>query len=87
MEELYLLLSERAAHIEELHSRLATLPAYLSSNATELKSNPTNRPREYSEFFKTLTQIKKYEKMRVIKEDELIDIVFNLKIFDLPQRQ
>jgi len=87
MEELYLLLSERASHLQELQSRLASLPAYLSSNTTELKSNPNNKPREYSEFFKSLNQVKKNEKLRIIKEDELIDIVFNLKSFDLPQRQ
>lgn len=87
MEELYLLLSERASHLEELHSRLASLPAYLSSNTTELKSNPNKKPREYSEFLKSLNQIKKNEKMRIIKEDELVDIVFNLKSFDPPQRQ
>lgn len=87
MEELYILLSERASHLQEIHFRLASLPAYLSSNTTELKSNPNNKPREYSEFLKSLNQIKKSEKMRIIKEDELVDIVFNLKSFDPPQRQ
>ena len=87
MEELYLLLAERGVNIQEISKRLEQLPRNRNSDSSEPKPVSTNKGAEFQEVTRFVNQMKRVEKVRVIKEDELIDMVFNLKAFDAPQRQ
>ena len=87
MEELYLLLAERGTNIQEISKRLEQLPRNRNSNTPEIKPVSANKGAEFQEVSRLVNQMKRVEKVRVIKEDELIDMVFNLKAFDAPQRQ
>lgn len=87
MEELYLLLNDRISNAEEISTILSDLTEYSKPKPPEARSVSPIKSLEIQELSRFLNQIKRGEKVRVIKEDEIIEMVFNLKGFDLTQRQ
>jgi len=87
MEEIYILLTERIYQTEEIKTlnKLLTFP--ILNDNVDSKAFSSSKSREFLDINKQLNLLKKREKKRVIKEDELIELVFNLKAFDLYQRQ
>ena len=87
MEELYLILKDRISNAEEINATLLEISDYFKPKSTEVRSVSPIRSPEIQELSRFINQIKRSEKVRVIKEDEIIEMVFNLKGFDLAQRQ
>ena len=87
MEELYLLLAERGANIDTISFRLADLMRTLQDKANEGKTTSFAKTQEGLEFSRFINQMKRTEKVRLIKENDLIDIVYGIKNFDVTQSQ
>jgi len=88
MEELYLLLAERISQVEEIKYQKNKLTKLTSlDDIVNPKAFSNNKSHETNQFNKQLNLMKKKEKKRIIKENELIELVYNIKAFDLHQRQ
>lgn len=83
MEEMYLLLDDRFNLIEDVRKRLLKI-----CNYSEYPENlSTVNPIEVQECSQLILQIKRNDKLRIIKENELMEIVFSLRSFDPQQRE
>lgn len=83
MEEMYLLLDDRFNLIEEVRKKLLKI-----CNSSEYPENLTSvNPYEVQECSQLILQIKRNDKLRIIKENELMEIVFSLRSFDPQQRE
>lgn len=83
MEEIYLLLEERLQCMDDLTARVNKLEEIRG----RIIINPSNRPPEFQELSHNIQQLKRNEKLRSIKENDFLEIVFGLRSFDAPQRQ
>ena len=82
MEEIYVLLKERLDNINDLLNKFNQYEiSLLSSGATMHKSS------ELQEISYQINQLKKLEKMRIIKENDCTEVIFSLRNFDQQQRQ
>ena len=82
MEEIYGLLLERLNNVSNLLNRFNQYEStLLTSGATIHKSS------ELQEISNQINQLKKLEKMRIIKENDFIEVIFSLRNFDQQQRQ
>lgn len=87
MEELYLLLAERRANIDTISFRLADLIRTLRDRPNDGKTTLFAKTQEGLEFSRFINQMKRTEKVRLIKENDLIEIVYAIKNFDISQSQ
>ena len=82
MEEVYGLLLERLNNVSNLLNRFNQYEStLLASGATIHKSS------ELQEISNQINQLKKLEKMRIIKENDFVEVIFSLRNFDQQQRQ
>jgi hypothetical protein len=82
MEEIYLLLDERFSQIEEIQKKHNKI---IQSLDDPPQGQPINMS-EVQELSHTMLQMKRNDKLRLIKENELMEIVFSLRSFDDQQR-
>jgi hypothetical protein len=83
MEEMYLLLDDRFNLIEEVRKKLGNMVQQTENS--EIISNVN--PYEVQELSQLVLQIKRNDKLRIIRENELMEIVFGLRTFDQHQRE
>ena len=82
MEEIYSQLLERLNNVNDLLNRFDQYEtSLLNSGAIIHKSS------ELQEISHQINQLKKSEKMRIIKENEFTEVIFSLRNFDQQQRQ
>lgn len=82
MEEIYTLLEERFSVIEDLDIRINRL----EENKDSVTGNLHIKPSEIQDVSHIIHQLKRNEKLRNIKENDYLEIVFGLRNFDVPQR-
>ncbi len=88
MEELYILLAERFHHIEEMKHWLSMINKMTPNLIqAQVPNNLTIPHPNFNDWSKEFNRLKKIEKKRLIKENELIEILLSIKVFDLHQRQ
>jgi hypothetical protein len=83
MEEIYLLLEERLLNNEDLNNRVNKLEEIRG----RLVINQNSRPPEFQELSQYIQQLKRAEKLRSMKENDLLETVFGLRNFETTQRQ
>ncbi len=83
MEELYQLIDERISQIIQTQDKFS-LFLTLQSSSQESSSAFTQELRDLSQF---VSQVKRAEKVRVFKENELMESFYALKSFDTAQKK
>jgi len=83
MEELYQLIEERLIQIKTANDKFSTLSSHQDPNA-EMSANCVNDIRDLSQY---ISQIKRLEKVRIFKENELMESFYALKTFDSAQKK
>jgi hypothetical protein len=82
MEEIYLLLDERFSLIDDIQRKHNKIQQAFETPS----SNQSINISEVQELSHQMLQMKRTDKLRVIKENELMEIVFSLRGFDDQQR-
>jgi len=82
MEEIYTLIQERIENIEEVKRRSAKLEHSSSVSGFDTDTSYLESP----DFLQQISQIKRIEKLRIIKENELMEVIFSLRSFDGKQK-
>lgn len=82
MEEIYSLLQERIENIDEVKKKFNKNDN--SPNAAGIDIDITTA--EASDLSQQISQAKRMEKLRIIKENELMEVIFSLRSFDLKQK-
>jgi hypothetical protein len=82
MEEIYSLLQERIENIDDIKKKFNKSDN--SSNAPGIDIDITSA--EASDLSQQISQAKRMEKLRIIKENELMEVIFSLRSFDLKQK-
>lgn len=80
---MYLLFDDRFNLIEEVRRKLGNIMQ--QSDLNELLPNISQI--EVQELSQLILQIKRNDKLRIIRENELMEIVFGLRTFDQHQRE
>ena len=84
MEELYQLVEERFFHIKTAYAKF---PSQLGPNDCFVSETRFNSPADLREFSQYMNQVKKLEKIRILKENELMDTFFAFRAFDGAQKK
>lgn len=82
MEEIYTLLQERMDNIDDIRKKFSRSdsPSNISSSDPEIYNiDPSDLSQQFS-------QAKRTEKLRIIKENELMEVIFGLRSFDIKQK-
>jgi len=82
MEEIYTLLQERIDNVEEVKKKSPKPENATSMSGLDVEVNTF----ESSDMIQHLSQVKRMEKLRIIKENELMEVIFSLRSFDLKQK-
>ena len=82
MEEIYTLIQERIENIEEVKRRCTKLENNSNISGFDIETNYLDSP----DFLQYVSQIKRIEKLRIIKENELMEVIFSLRSFDGKQK-
>lgn len=82
MEEIYTLLQERIESVDEVKKKSVQLEAALSMTEPDKEIKDT----DIAELTHAIGQAKRLEKFRIIKENELLEVIFGLKCFDNNQK-
>jgi hypothetical protein len=82
MEEIYTLLQERIESVDEVKKKAVPLDTALSiaDSDKEIKDS------DIADLTHAIGQAKRLEKFRIIKENELLEVIFGLKCFDNNQK-
>lgn len=81
MEELYNLLAERLSSIQDLEQKFGALIGQFETDPAF-----TLQPHQLNELSNFINNLKKTEKMRILRENDFLEVIFSLRSFDLPQR-
>ena len=82
MEEIYTLLQERIDSVDEVKKKSVQLDAALSMADPDREIKDS----DISDLTHAIGQAKRLEKFRIIKENELLEVIFGLKCFDNNQK-
>lgn len=82
MEEIYALIQERLDNIEEVKRRSAKLENNSNISGLDTENSYFDSP----DFLQHVSQAKRIEKLRIIKENELMEVIFSLRSFDGKQK-
>jgi len=82
MEEIYTLLQERIDNVEEVKKKSPKQENTNSVSGLDVEVTTFDSP----DMIQHLSQVKRMEKLRIIKENELMEVIFSLRSFDLKQK-
>ncbi len=82
MEEIYTLLQDRIDNIEDVKKKFQKLDHTTNTSGIDIEPSSIDA----SDFFQHISQIKRVEKFRIIKENELMEVIFSLRSFDTKQK-
>lgn len=81
MEEIYIHLTERLTSVDTLIKKTETITSQLETNPSLSAS-----PQQLAELSIFMNNLKKAEKMRLLKENDYLEVVFGFRNFDSAQR-
>ena len=82
MEEIYSLLQERIDNLEDIKKKFFKPDSISNTPLVEAELNNI----EVTDFSQHISHIKRIEKLRIIKENELMEVIFGLRSFDVKQK-
>lgn len=82
MEEIYTLLQERIESVDEVKKKAVPLDTALSIADPDKEVKDS----DIADLTHAIGQAKRLEKFRIIKENELLEVIFGLKCFDNNQK-
>ena len=82
MEEIYTLLQERIDNVEEVKKKSPKQENTNSVSGLDVEVTTFDSP----DMIQHISQVKRMEKLRIIKENELMEVIFSLRSFDLKQK-